>query len=84
MNKKKWIIVTIIAVIAALLIILFVWGLYGGILSREDPGITCDFGFGKFCWKWHKNILGKARDLIEEADLDKISQGIRNFLENNK
>ncbi|MBD3252498.1 hypothetical protein GF386_02100 [Candidatus Pacearchaeota archaeon] len=81
MNKKKWIIA--IALISVLLVLFLALGIYGGLLA-EDPGITCDFGIGRLCWKWHKNLLGKARDLIEDASLDKIGENIKNFIENKK
>jgi hypothetical protein len=44
-------------VVIVILLIVIIWGLVGGGIS-ESVGVTCDFGFGSFCWVFHKNVIG--------------------------
>ena len=57
-NTAAWIVVI-------LLVVFLVWGIIGG-MAAQDPGITCDMGFGPFCWQWHKNIAGQIGEFIHD------------------
>lgn len=59
---KKWIIVGV-----ALIVILLVWGIVGGMIS-SDAGISCTFGSdGNFCWAWEKNLIGEVGDALNKV-----------------
>jgi len=56
--------VTIVVIIVILLGIIFVWGFVGG-QEAQKVGVTCDMGIEEtLCWKWHKNIMGKTEEAI--------------------
>ena len=62
MNKKG---MGILGFIILFLIIVIIWGLFGGFIA-QDVGITCDMGAGDLlCWQWHKNLIGQAEEIIK-------------------
>lgn len=59
---------TLLIAIAVVIAVVVVWGLIGS-SQAAAPGIDCDIGIGGddgsvFCWKWHKNALGKVSDSL--------------------
>lgn len=60
---------TLLIVLAVVVAVALVWGLIGS-AQAKDVGITCDFGLGEdgsvFCWKWHKNTVGKVSDAVND------------------
>jgi len=62
MEKTK-IVVGVVIILAVLL----VWGLIGS-SEAAKIGINCDIGIADdgstLCWRWHQNILGDIRDII--------------------
>lgn len=65
----------IIIFVAAILLILVVWGLIGS-SKAANIGTTCDFGVGEktslgepgsaLCWKWHRNEIGQIADNLND------------------
>lgn len=54
----------VLMIFIVILIVFLIWGIVGAI-AANDPGVTCDMGFNDIlCWKWHKNLLGQAGELV--------------------
>lgn len=61
MDKNK-----ILIIIGAVVLILVVWGLIGGVITG-DIGMTCNLGSdGNICWLWEKNALGELGDVVNK------------------